>query len=309
MLHSSRLPLLFAILALWLPAMPFAQGSPAPRKDFLAEGNKLYEKGAFEPAAALYLEAIKARQNLAFAWFNLANCRVQQKQYHKAIVSYRRSLEEAPLFSRAWQMLGDMYYLVGSYGEATVCYRRVLEIDGPSLRPYQMLGECALKGGDLAEALKNFETALALEPDQGDLRLALAETYAQVRDYEKAQKTLEEAVLLSGAANAQAFFYLGQLYEKDGQYPKAIRAYEEGLLLDPKAWTYHLRIARLYQERGQDFMALFALEQALKAGVDRREIRLERAIIFTRQKRVERAREEMERAGATTSINFYKPLD
>src|SRR5690606_15057158 len=97
------------------------------------------------------------------------------------------------------------------------------------------------------------------------------------------------------------YFYLGQLYELDGNHRKAVRAYEEGLLLEPKHAEYYLRIAGLHEQAGDDFLALLILEQGLNAGLDRADFRLRRGGIFFRQARYERALEEYRRALALGS--------
>lgn len=283
-----------------------AGGKPADGKlqDPLASGNRLYEKGDFVGAAEQYRVAAQKSKilvNRAFAWFNLGNCHVQTKSYNKAVVAYRRSLEESPLFTRAWMVLGEVYYTMGAVGDAFPCFRRVIEIDGPNLRAYQMLGELALQGGDIPEALQNFEAALKLDPDQADIHLAMAEAYTRIRDYASAQKVMEEALLILPNPPAEAYFYLGQLHELGGNDRKAVRAYEEGLLIDPKRTEYFMRIAGIHEKNGDDFLALLTLEQAIRLGIKKPEIRVKRGMIFFGQGRYDRALEEYSAAYALGS--------
>jgi tetratricopeptide (TPR) repeat protein len=313
----ARLPLALAIaLCLGTAALPArAQAGAAPGtapadtsqapKDPLQLGNKLYEKGDYVGAADQYRQiALKSgiSINRAFAWFNLGNCHVQTKAYNKAIVAYRRSLEESPAFTRAWLTLGDVYAYLGAVGDAYPCYKRALEIDGPNLRAYQMLGELALRAGDIPEALQEFEAALKLDPDQADIYLAMAEANARIRDYETAEKVMEEALLIIPLPNASMYFYLGQLYELGGNERKAVRAYEEGLVLDPKRSEYYMRIAALHERKGDDFLALLTLENAIKAGIKKPDIRLKRGSLFFAQGRYDRALEEFQAAYALGSL-------
>src|SRR5215217_120643 len=185
------------------------------RRDPLSLGNAFYDKGEYSRAAEQYLIAARDTTSglqRSFAWFNLGNCHVQNNAYNKAIVSYRRSIEESPSFTRAWQLLGDVYYTIGALGEATVAYRRLLELEETSVHAHQMLGEAALKGGDVTEALRHFDAALKLDPDIPDVYLATAEAHAQVRDYPSAQKVLEQALLRMSKPTPEGYFYLGQLY-------------------------------------------------------------------------------------------------
>lgn len=273
--------------------------APAVPKDPLANGNRLYEKGEYAAAAEQYLQAARSSKvgiNRAFAWFNLGNCRVQTKEYNKAVVAYRRSLEEAPNFSRAWMILGDVYWQLGAVGDAYPCFKRVLEIDGPNVHAYQMLGEIALKAGDVPEALQHFEAALKIEPNQADIYLAMAEANTRIRDYASAVKVMDEALLILPSPPAELYFYLGQLHELGENERKAVRAYEEGLLIDPKRTEYYLRIAGIHERKGDDFLALLTLEQAVKAGIKKPDIRLKRGILFFGQARYDRALEEFKAA-------------
>ena len=159
-----------------------------------------------------------------------------------------------------------------------------------------MLGELSLKAGDVAEALENFEAALKLEPNQPDIYLAMAEANARIRDYPTAEKVMEEALLSIPLPPADMYFYLGQLYELGENDRKAVRAYEEGLSIDPKRTEYYLRIAAIHERNGDDFLSLLTLEQAVKAGIKKPEIRLKRGLLFFAQARYDRALEEFKAA-------------
>jgi tetratricopeptide (TPR) repeat protein len=282
------------------------QGQPdtTTPPDPLALGNAFYDKGDWSRAAEQYRIVTRdttSSLRRAYAWFNLGNCHVQTSSYHRAIISYRRAVEEAPNFSRGYQLLGDVYYTVGAVGEATAAYHRLLELEEGSVRGHQMLGECALKGGDVTEALRHFEAAVKLDPDMPEIYLAMAEAYARIRDYRAAQKVLEEALIRLPKPVAAGYFYLGQLYELDDNLRKAVRAYEEGLLLEPKRADYYLRIAGIHEQAGDDFLALLILEQGVNAGVEKPEFHLRRGGIFFRQGRYERALAEYRKALALGS--------
>jgi tetratricopeptide (TPR) repeat protein len=301
-----RLAFLFLVLALAHAASAQTRApkdSTAP-PDPLTVGNAYYDKGEWARAAEQYrLVARDTTSSLrrAYGWFNLGNCHVQTGSYQRAIISYRRAVEEAPAFARGYQLLGDVYYAVGAIGEATAAYTRLLELEETSVRARQMLGECALKGGDVAGAMRNFEAALKLEPDLPPVYLAMAEGYARIRDYKSAQKVLEEALVRLPKPSAEGYFYLGMLYELDEDPRRAVRAYEEGLLLDPKRADYYTRIAAIHEKAGDDFLALLILEQGIDAGVDRPDFRLRRGGIFFKQARYERALAEYRRAYALGS--------
>jgi tetratricopeptide (TPR) repeat protein len=272
---------------------------PAPPPDPLVLGNAAYEKGDFSAAANHYKKAaFEGRQSLyrAFAWFNLGNCQVQTESLPRAIVCYRRSLENNPHFTRAWRLLGDVYFQLNAIGEATVCYRRVLEEEPEDGHAQRMLGECALRGGDVVEALRRLDAAAKVEPDRAENYLAQAEALETIRDFPAAESTLEDALFRLPKPSAEGFFYLGYLFEREGDgegksVDKAIRAYEEGLLLAPRRAEYYERIAGLQERQDHDFLALLTYERAVKAGIKPATFHLRMGLIYFDQGRMEKAAE------------------
>jgi tetratricopeptide (TPR) repeat protein len=298
------LVLLAAASGAWAQPTRAQLDSIARANDPLTLGNAFYEKGDYSRAAEQYRIATRDTTSAvqrAFAWFNLGNCHVQTGSYNKAIVSYKRSIEQTPNFTRGYQLLGDVYYTIGATGEAVAAYRRLLELEETSVHAHQMLGECALKGGDVTEALRHFEAALKLDPDLPEVYLASAEAHARIRDYKSAQRVLEQALMRMSKPTAEGYFYLGQLYELDGNPRKAVRAYEEGLLLQPKRAEYYLRIAGIHQRAEDDFLALLILDQGIQAGLERPDFHLRRGAIFFSQQRYDRALTEFRKAYALGS--------
>jgi tetratricopeptide (TPR) repeat protein len=283
------------VIGLWF-FCTWAWTNPAQLKDYVLEGNALYEKAKYDTAAEQYRQAIKHSQNLPFAWFNFGNCLAQNKKYPEAITAYRRSIEEAPQFARPWLILGDIYYSLDAIGNAVVCYRRVVEMERDNGYAWKWLGESSLKAGDVTEAMRCFDAALKLDPDQIDVYFALAETYAKIRDFAEAQEVLKKAILLSPNITENVYFHLGYLYEQSGHKKKAVRAYEEGLVMDPMRTDIYLRIARLHQEADSDFLALLALESGVEAGINDPALHLERGMILFKQERLEKALEEFKSA-------------
>jgi len=289
---------LACLFSLVISSRVFAE-TPVPPKDPLTLGNEFYDKGDYAAAAQQYLLATKGSAGglqRAFAWFNLGNCQVQTHAYNRAVVAYRRSVEAAPNFSRGYQILGDVYYTIGALPEAVVAYRRLLELEESSVHAHQMLGECSLKTGDITDALRHFDAAVKLEPDLPDLYLAEAEAYSDVRDYAQAEKVLQEGLLRMSKPTAEGYFYLGQLYELDENPQKAVRAYEEGLLLAPKRADYYMRIAGIHDRAGDDFLSLLTLEQGIRSGIQRPDFYLRRGMIYFHQQRYDHALEEFRKA-------------
>ncbi len=287
-LSSLFMMVMFALLLL-VQTNLVAQTAKQKLIDYVLQGNKLYEAGKVPEAVASYKQAIKKGQNLSFAWFNLGNCYAKKGRYPKAIAAYKRSIEEAPEFVRPWLVLGDIYTIYESTGEAIKCYKRAIELDPENSYALKWLGENALKAGDATEAMRAFEGALNIDPDRVEAYFALAEAYGKIRDYSSAIDILKKAILLSSEVSDHVYNYLGYLYEENGEKRKAIRAYEEGLFYNSKNVSMIMKIARLQQEEGSDYLALLTLASAIKTGIKDPAIYLESGSLFFKQERYEKA--------------------
>jgi|GEM_PF-2455880 len=269
-----------------------APNSATPvQRDWLALGNAFYDSAQYEKAAEYYQNALKAGQNIPFAWFNLGNCQAQKQEYTQALVSYRRAAELAPQWSRPWMLLGDLYFMYGDYPQAIVAYTRFIELEPDDHYALRWKGEAALKLDGQMEAQRSLEESLKKDPDQIDAYFALAESHVRLRDFEAAAKTLEDAILLSPKVNAPVYFYLGYIYEQSEQIKKAIRSYEDGLLLEPSRHQLVLKVSDLYLSLGESFMALLTLETALKYSSSPEEILLEIGNLYFKQSRYAKALE------------------
>lgn len=98
------------VIALWsLSTAGFAAAaegaseirSPAAAREtdpeaLVLQGNKLYQRGDFASAAAVYLEALSAGLDNGHIHYNLANAYYREQRYGRAIAHYRRALLQLP---------------------------------------------------------------------------------------------------------------------------------------------------------------------------------------------------------------------
>jgi len=87
--------------------------------------------------------------------------------------------------------------------------------------------------GNVAESVKYFERAIGLPGaiDAAGLYTYLARAYMEQGKLDDALKLAQQGVLLP-PVNAEAFYYLGQIYEKRNNLEKAKQAYKRALELE-----------------------------------------------------------------------------
>ena len=79
------------------------------------------------------------------------------------------------------KIMGDSAYMQGDYLIAIQVYETLLQ-QGESAEIYYNLGNSYYKSGDIARAILNYERALLLQPDNGDIRVNLEIANAKTID-------------------------------------------------------------------------------------------------------------------------------
>ncbi len=92
-------------------------------------------------------------------------------------------------------------------------------------------------------------------------RLSLAAIYAQKGETELA---IREYSTLAEEGNADAYFAMGNLYLKNGDFDKAEKSYRSAIKINPSNGAYHNNIGWLYMQKGENAKAERSVREALR---------------------------------------------
>ncbi|MEV5875048.1 tetratricopeptide repeat protein [Streptomyces sp. NPDC052101] len=97
-----------------------------------------------------------------------------RRTYREAVSAYQQALAADPNLEYAHLGLGDAYYMLGEFHAAAAHFTESIAIR-PTPQAYRFLGDALLKGrNDRRRAKECYEQALALDPEYGGARAALA---------------------------------------------------------------------------------------------------------------------------------------
>lgn len=97
-----------------------------------------------------------------------------RRSYREAVSAYQQALAADPNLEYAHLGLGDAYYMLGDFHAAAAHFTESIAIR-PTPQAYRFLGDALLKGRDDRRRAKEcYEQALALDPEYGGARAALA---------------------------------------------------------------------------------------------------------------------------------------
>ncbi len=172
--------------------------------------------------------------NLAQMHVNLGIVYRDLGENQLALQSFRRAVMTNPLSAKARNYVGFTYSQLNNCDQAVYELRQAVKINPSYLEAASNLAISTFECGNVSESVKYFENAIALP---GAINIAplytyLARAYSEQGRYDEALKLAQQGVLLP-PARADAFYYLGQVYEKRDDVTNAKKAYTRALELEP----------------------------------------------------------------------------
>jgi Flp pilus assembly protein TadD len=153
----------------------------------------------------------------------------------KAIDSLKEAISIYPKFPLALNELGVQYLKLGQTEKALDVLRTAVKLnpDGPG--PKLNLGIALLERKQLAEAEDQLRGALKLNSSMPTGHMYLGICLIRRNNLDDAEKELLSAIQGSGNQLGLAQYYLGGIYWKKEDFPRAVTALEEYLRLTPNS--------------------------------------------------------------------------
>ncbi|MFH1824585.1 MAG: SpoIID/LytB domain-containing protein [Candidatus Firestonebacteria bacterium] len=187
-------------------------------KTLFDEGNKYYYEGDFKSAEEKYIESLSIYTSDE-VYANLATLYKDTGRLNEAIVAYESSLKIKEDLFRL-NNLAFCYYYVGRSSKAIILFNEVLKkknfVESNIILLYTHfgLGCSLLKEERFIEAISEFNETLNIKP-----------------------------------RFAQAYFKLGQVYEKLGELDKSVNNYQKAVKADSSLYNAYLLLADLYERK------------------------------------------------------------
>jgi len=153
----------------------------------------------------------------------------------KAADSLKEAVALYPNFPLALNELGVQYLKLGHTAKAIETLKAAVKLSPDAYGPRLNLGIALLEAKQFAEAEEQLREALKHNASLPTGHMYLGLCLVRLNRYDDAEKELLLAVEGSGNQLAMAQYYLGGIYWKKEEYPKAVEALETYLRLTPNA--------------------------------------------------------------------------
>ena len=214
----------------------------------LRQGNHSEAIDSFEKALAHEKQSREIKDDIAFQLGKLYCLTGKYDQALAALHSLSRGSEHTFLQEKAFAYLGKSYYGMGKYDLAAKCLQKALHSDEFDAETMGLLGYIYLlrgEGRDIAFSL--CAKSVELAPDNGRLRLYLAEVKISCGQYAEARQTLGRC-LRNKTLRQEAKLLACESYTKEGKPTAARRRLNELGKNAPLDKKLRGRVKKLYEE-------------------------------------------------------------
>lgn len=167
----------------------------------------------------------------------------------QALEQYRKAIEIDPQFSPAHLKLGQMYYRSRQVDQALESFEQANRLNPDEYQGFFYAGSLYMELREWEKAVHSFSEVIRLRPDAARAYALKAEALAELDRVDESIQLLE-SVVRPDSGDFHLLDLLGKLYERTGEYDKAIEAYQsirtEGLASSIEEAAVERQLAQLF---------------------------------------------------------------
>jgi serine/threonine protein kinase/tetratricopeptide (TPR) repeat protein len=245
--------------------------SLAPNSDdfYRRLGTVYLDSGNISQALVAFQKAIQLNP---YYWVNqnaLGVAYAHQGDYAKALQAFQQVQAVEPDIVAGYENIGNIYLQQGKYQESIPYFQKAIQIE-PYFSTYSNLGTSYFFLKQYANAVAAFEKAAALNPNDTQTMVNLADAYRGAGQQDKAHATYEQAIsvgfkeLQTNPQNADVKAEIALSYAKIGNASEAENFIRQARAIDKTNVSYIYYEAEIDALLGRSADALKLLREALE---------------------------------------------
>lgn len=233
-------------------------------------GNYLRDQGETEQAIQAYQRAIAADPQYPQAHNNLGNCYRDTKQLQLARQHLEIGLQLRPVVE-GYCNLAVVLRDLGDRQAVASASQSAIALDPENFEIRVLFGELAFDQGDYKSAERNFLAAVELEQHSGVALSALGKAQLRLERPDESLATCQRAVQCD-ATYADGYLNLGCALKFLGRHKEAVEDFERAVELDPKFIQAYNNLGLCYVDLGDFERAYESFEAALRVDPNASEV-------------------------------------
>ena len=327
MIHQRKKHIIWILLYAVIISLTGCADNNKDASSHIKKARNYVSKGEPENAAIEYLNAIKLDPENHSTYFELAETYVLLKKVRSAVRNYKQAIVHNPENKIARLRLCQIYLKQDKLFQARKLVMEVLDMAPKSIPAYHLLSGIKVREDDLAAAIKTLEKARHIDETVIKTNLYLANLYVKNHEYKKAEElyrdifnkdsenreaymglvglyafqkrwekieVLLHEVLATPGIKSRKHLDLARFYERMRQYRKSEQHYTKAVELAEDKVPFLLSLTEYYVRRGDETLALEALEQALSIKQGDPAIRTGMAGVYLAFNRIDKAEQTID---------------
>lgn len=242
------LPYIISVLLLFIPALQNKCYSQELPPSIFEKGVEALQKGDLKAAEEIFRAVLKSDPENPFAYFNLGSIFSATRRIDLALTVLHRAVELKPDLVAAHLRLAEIYEGRGNLEEALREYEEayLYLTDGFPLEEKAILTRIE-KLEETIRFRENWDRGLAL---------------FRKGNYRESEEAFRE-VLTVQPDHALAYYWLGTVLGVQNRFDEAIESFKASLRIRPNLTDSRMRLAELYELKGELVAARLEVEKAL----------------------------------------------
>jgi tetratricopeptide (TPR) repeat protein len=233
---------------------------------YIVKGNALDDENKIQLAIGAYSKSIQLKADFPMAYLSRAEDFASISRYDQAITDYDKCIEMMPDNDEAYNMRGQAKYFQNKYPEAIADYSKAIELNKEQTYAMVNRGIVYAKTGERDKAVADYNAAIAVDPNNNaDPYYQLAKLYQKERNYDPAQQNIEKGLAIKGTyASASYYVVYCQILLGANKNTEGLAAAEKALALDKESSDGYLVKATAYSNLERYDDAISTINDGLK---------------------------------------------
>lgn len=212
-------------------------------------GLVLERYGKLDQAVQKYTRVLELDPSATLIYQQRAKLYLKMGEPAKALPDAQSYVRLHPEEITPRHLLSEIHILLGQQDTAQLILEKILEKNPDHSKTLMELATL-LFSKDPRRSTQLFERLIQLEPSSTEAYYRLGLIYQQLGKLEKSKEILEKAVQID-QGSISCLLLLGQISEKNGEFPSAIQYYENTLKKMPENFSLRLQLLTLYFKKSE----------------------------------------------------------
>ena len=223
----------------------------------------LYHSGKLTIVEKKVIELIKKNQK-SFVLYNLFGAILaDQKNFDKAIINYKKSLEINSDYAEGHNNLGSVLYKIGKFSESIDSYQRAIKIKPDFTEAYNNLGLTFKELGKFSESIDSYQRAIKIKPDFTEAYNNLGLTFEELGKFNESIDSYQRAIKIN-PEYAEAYNNLGVIFKMTGKFSESIDSYQRAIKINPEYAEAYNNLGNVYNTIEKVDEAILNYKKAIK---------------------------------------------